>query len=183
MFEDPSNLACNAACIFVLVGVVFQLKCRVMWRPIVQHLKDHHAMAHTDDVHWGGLVSHSMWILGVIVMTLGLVGLNLSLGLSAPLAITAAVQAPMASLAYMVIVGSSPMGLPGVHGPPIPPRIMLCIAELAMVYAFFKNAQAGMYDKENLNVFYGMTAVSAAVPQLTSLIHRSAVAKSVQKTA
>ena len=34
MFEDTSNLACNAACIFVLVGVVFQLKCRVMWRPI-----------------------------------------------------------------------------------------------------------------------------------------------------
>ena len=89
----------------------------------------------------------------------------------------------MVSLAYMVIVGSSPMGLPGVHGPPIPPRIMLCIAELAMVYAFVKNSQAGTYDHEPLNVFYGSAAVAAAVPQLTSLVHRSAVAKSVAKTA
>jgi hypothetical protein len=69
------------------------------------------------------------------------------------------------------------------NGPPIPPRIMLCIAELAMVYAFVKNSQAGTYDHEPLNVFYGSAAVAAAVPQLTSLVHRSAVAKSVAKTA
>lgn len=180
---DTSNLACNAACIFVLVGLVFQLKCRVMWQPIIQHLAAHNGMAHTDDPHWAGIVSHCCWILGVIVFTLGLVGLNLSLGLAAPLALTAAVQAPMVSLAYMVLVGSSPMGLPGVRGPPMPPRIMLCIAEIVMFYAFVKNSQAGSYTGEPLNVFYGMTAVAAAVPQLTSLVHRSAVAKSVQKKA
>lgn len=119
----------------------------------------------------------------MLVFTLGMVGLNLSLGLPAPLAITAAIQAPMISLAYMVLVGSSPMGLPGVHGPPMPPRIMLCIAEIAIIYAFVQNSQAGAYDGQPMEVFYGMTAVAAVVPQLTSLIHRSTVAKSVQKTA
>ena len=183
MFTDTTNLACNAACIFVIVGLAFQLKCREMWKPILKHLSENNGMKHTDDPHWAGIVSHLCWILGVVVFTMGMVGLNLSLGLPAPLAITAAIQAPMISLAYMVLVGSSPMGLPGVYGPPIPPRIMLCIAEMVIIYAFVQNSQAGAYDGQPMEVFYGMTAIAAVVPQLTSLIHRSTVAKSVQKTA
>ena len=180
---DTTNLACNASCIFVLVGLVFQLNCRKMWKPLIKHLVEHNGMQHADDRHWAGIVSHTCWILGVVVFTTGMIGAGLSLGLTAPLAVTAAIQAPMLSLLYMVVVGASPMGLPGVHGPPIPPRILLSIAEVIICYALFQNMTSGAYDDQPMSMFYGMTAVSAAVPQITSLVHRSAVAKSVQKSA
>ena len=98
----------------------------------------------------------------------------LACGLPPALAAFAGAQAPLLQLARVVVVGTSPVGLPNVAGPPMAPRVILVCMELVMLYATVANFSAGVYDDVPRATFFGLTAAAAAVPQLIGAKHRAA---------
>ncbi len=74
----------------------------------------------------------------------------------------------------VVVVGTSPVGLPNVAGPPMVPRVIRVCMELVMLYATITNYSNGLYDGVPRATFFGLTAAAAAVPQLIGAKHRAA---------
>lgn len=176
-----SQLAIQGSCVFALVGTVFMLNCKKMWRHIHDaNLKSFNVSKVDEDVAkmFGGLVSHVCFVLGFLLFALGMVGVGLYLNLTPPLAITAAIQAPMSQLLFMSVLKKSPTGHPDVPGPPLVPKIILTLVECVSVYATYQNISAGVYNPELLKTFQMLVCVAIAVPSAIGFLHRSSKAKS-----
>ena len=176
-----SELAIQGSCVFVLVGTVFMLNCKKMWRHIYSaNLKTFNISKTDENVTkmFGGLVSHTCFVLGFILFALGMVGVGLYLNLTPSLAIMAAIQGPMSQLLYMSVLKQSPTGHPDVPGPPLAPKIILTLVECVSIYGTYQNISAGVYNPELLRTFQILACVAIAVPSAIGFLHRSGKLKS-----
>ena len=167
----------HAASFLGLVGIVFMLTCHVMWHPLFAAATQRHKLEHKLDskefAFWSAAMTHCCFVLGMIAFGFGFTSACMAVGLPAPLAVFSGMQAPMSQLAYMVINGQSPIGLPDVHGPPIVPRVILIIVEFFMIYATYQNASAGVYDSSTMNRWLVAIAISLVIPNVIAMKHRA----------
>ena len=178
-----SELVLQGSCVFALVGTVFMLTCKKMWKHIYKaNLKTFGVEKKESDGElerlFGGLVSHCCFVLGFILFALGMVGIGLSLHLTPSLAMMAAIQGPMSQLLFMAMLRKSPTGHPDVPGPPLVPKVILSVVECVSIYGTYQNIQAGVYDPELLKTFQILVLIAIGVPSAIGFFHRNAKSKS-----
>lgn len=173
---QESELAIQGSCVLALVGAVFMLNCKKMWKHIyAANLKTFGVTKPDGDLEtlFDGLVSHCCFVLGFISFATGMVGVGLYLNLTPSLAMMAAIQAPMSQLLFMAVLKKSPMGHPDVPGPPLVPKIILTLVECVSIYGTYQNISAGVYNPELLKTFQMLVCVAIAVPTAIGFLHRS----------
>jgi len=172
--NDLEKYALTATCVWSFVGFMFMLNCRKMWNNIATAPSWEGALDLSSPgfKRMSALVSHCCFIIGIIVFSLGSVCIGLRLKLPAPIAVFVGTTGIVSQLLYMVVVGESPIGLPDVHGPPVPARIILFIIIAVQSYAFFTNMSEGVYDDVDFTKVAGLGAFAFGVPNAIALKQR-----------
>ena len=163
-----------------LPGLVFMLNCRKLWTSIFEQDFFRKAVGSGDSlvkseafVHWAAMLSHMAFILGALAFALGTTALGLALALPPALALLAGLSGIMGQLFYMVVNAHSPMGLPGISGPPVPARVVLVVIELALIANAVSGFASGLYAGVDTKTLAGLCAYSLALPWLIAAKHRA----------
>lgn len=176
MSNELESYALASAGVLTFVGFMFMVKCRVMWHNICLSNPWTGIVQKTPSdcfTMWGALVSHVCFVVGMVSFGFGIVSLGLYLDYPPALAIFAGSTGIMAQLFYMVIFGRSPMGLPGVHGPPIPARVILVLVQLFQFYAFFTNVTKGVYKNVHMRSYAAFLGFAICLPMVIAAHHRA----------
>ena len=118
------------------------------------------------------LASYYLFLLGMTLFTLGMYSVGLAVELPIPLAACAAVSGPISVLIFMGIAKTSITGIPGIAGPPLPPRIALVIVALILngnAIAVFMDGTAVAWS-----TFFAVYVAAVGVPHAVGFKHRSA---------
>eukprot|EP00392_Amoebophrya_sp_AT5.2_P005219 g5228.t1 len=129
------------ACGILLLGLVFQLACRKI------PLENAKLPAISEVLKPGtpefgvafGLLGHALFIVGMIAYSLALLILGLALKLAPELAVFPAFATIVSWLWFMKIMKISPVGVPGIAGPPIPALIINSIIVLVILINLIVN--------------------------------------------
>ena len=194
--EEYGNFAQYASCFYALIGLVFMLNCRKVPMKFVTENKAMQGvnLANDDVKRMYGFACHVFFILGCMTFAFGITNVCLCSSLfgetlaaegNLALAVTPGIGSVFGMVAFMMVRGFGITGVPGLNGPPLPAKIILCIVKLTIVANAIVQLEAGGSMHPALGVdgvpggvnpvlrdFAAMYLVAVLVPQLIAAKHR-----------
>ncbi|CAD7936032.1 unnamed protein product [Amoebophrya sp. A25] len=170
------------SCAVMIIGIAFLMKCREI--PIQAFEMPHvRKVIDLNSAQFGvaaALCAHMLFVVGVLAWGLGLLCLGLALRLVPELAVFPTFLNLFVFLAYMKIFRQSPMGVPGITGPPLPAIIinvtvtMYLLINLIVNQEYLFDASKAEYDFKNFSAEgrFALCLVLAFFPQLAGFKHR-----------
>ena len=160
-----------AACFPVILGIVFMVNAR---KELAEVFKPSAIpKGNKDQAFFAGAITHLMFILGIIVHSMGV--MNLALGIGYPVQL--ALLPPFATLAtllvFMAVTRTGICGAPGFNFPPVPGVIGLPIILGTLLYNAYTNWDSyGLTDYET-TVLAALVAAPVLISQGLGAWHRS----------
>ena len=125
------------------------------------------------------LASYYLFLTGMVLFSVSMLTLGITIGLPAPLAVTAALSGPLTILGYMAIMKVSITGIPGIAGPPMPARIALLVIGTVLhanvIMHIFDGDITGLEWEKFIAVYF----VALCAPHMVAMKHRSAASAMV----
>ena len=166
--EFLEQYAKNASCFLALMGVGFMSQCRKLWTPMMDNKRWAAEGVVADQnnrafIRWAALASHMAFILGMIAFSFGVNNIGNAVGLPPALSVFAGMSATVPQLLFMGVTGTSPMGLPDVHGPPLPAKIIVATVWCLLAANYVINKDA-LYAAVPPSKVLGLAGFAAFVP-------------------
>ena len=121
------------------------------------------------------LAAYYLFLVGMVLFAISMLTLNLTIGVSPPLAVTAALSGPISVLLFMAIMKTSITGIPGIMGPPLPARVVLIVIGAILNINVIMHIFDGDVDALEWEKFAGLYILAVGVPHLVGAKHRAAV--------